>query len=109
MALFLRAPGEPLPEAVGGQGQDDSDRPLSFFGVQVGGCVGWRAPTERRDLPGYTCNGAFRSRVTGMTLLLLLLLLPLLLLLLLRLCLLALLSCCVFGTAGRHRGAGGPC
>lgn len=36
MALFLRAPGEPLPEAVGGQGQDDSDRPLSFFGVQDG-------------------------------------------------------------------------
>ena len=44
MALFLRSPGDPIPEDItggggaggggGGGGQQD-DRPLSFFGVQV--------------------------------------------------------------------------
>lgn len=31
-SLFLRAPGDPLPEALA---VDDDERPLSFFGVQV--------------------------------------------------------------------------
>ncbi|PNW86727.1 hypothetical protein CHLRE_02g095112v5 [Chlamydomonas reinhardtii] len=45
MALFLRSPGDPIPEDItggggaggggGGGGQQD-DRPLSFFGVQDG-------------------------------------------------------------------------
>ncbi|GFR48709.1 hypothetical protein Agub_g10665 [Astrephomene gubernaculifera] len=34
MALFLRAPGDPLPEDLGGS--ELEDRPLAFFGVQAG-------------------------------------------------------------------------
>ncbi len=34
MALFLRGPGDPLPEEISAE---EDDRPLAFFGVQVGG------------------------------------------------------------------------
>lgn len=43
-SLFLRAPGDPLPEPLG---DDNDQRPLSFFGVQARVLPDWRSLVDR--------------------------------------------------------------